>query len=114
MAGFIGLGASLEVLQSFGLSNTDDSLGKHVVDVTDLMVGALQKAGAVVHSERGPEISSGIVLLEVPGKEPVEVRKALLENKVITSCRGGHVRAAAHGYNNENDIDRLVETIKQM
>ena len=114
MAGFIGLGASLDLLQQFGLSPTDTTLGRHVVEVTDRMVQALSDAGVIVHSERAPDISSGIVLFEVPGKEPAEIRKALLENKVITSCRGGHVRAAAHCYNNDSDIDRMVETIKHV
>ena len=114
MAGFIGLGASLDLLQKFGLSCTDSTMGKHVVDVTDRMVAALDNEGVVVHSERGPDISSGIVLFEVPGNEPSVVRKSLLENKVITSCRGGHVRAAAHCYNNDSDIDRMVETIKKI
>ena len=113
-AGFIGLGASLDMLQQYGLSPSGNAIGQQVLNVSDMMVKALQEIGVVIHSERSPDISSGIVLFEVPGKEPVDVRQTLLDNKVITSCRGGHVRAAAHCYNNENDIDRLVETIKQI
>ena len=112
--GFIALGASLNWLQEFGLSTSSNTIAERVLAVSDEMVAALESAGAIVHSERGEGISSGIVLFEVPGRDPESVRNELLDNQIVTSFRGGHVRAAAHCYNNSNDIDRMVEIIKQI
>lgn len=113
MAGFIGLGASLQLLEEFGLSPTSNTIGDQVISVTDQLVDALTGIGAVVHSERGEDVSSGIVLFEVPGHSPQSLRHKLQEDGVVTSCRGGHLRAAAHGYNDASDIDRLIESIKK-
>lgn len=114
MAGFIGLGASLKTLSDFGLTPSSSPIGDRVVAVTDLICEALTNVGAVLHSERGEGINSGIVLFEMPGQDPSELRKRLMEKQVVTSYRGGHVRLAAHCYNDENDIDRLVETLKTL
>jgi len=39
-------------------------------------------------------------------------RKLLLEAGIVTSVRAKRLRIAAHAYNNSDDIDRLVETLK--
>ncbi len=114
MAGFIGLGASLGLLRDLGLGPQASAIGDRVVEVSGWLVEALSDIGVIVHSPRGDAISSGIVLFEVPGHEPMIVREKLLANHVVTSFRGGHVRAAVHGYNNGDDIDRLIETIKSI
>lgn len=114
MAGFIGLGASLQFLADFGLSARQSPIADRVIEVSDYLCQSLQDAGIVVHSERGLDVSTGIVLFEVPGQEPPEVRTRLLDNKVVISCRGGHVRAAVHAYNNADDVDCLVDTLKTM
>lgn len=114
MAGFIGLGASLQFLTDFGLTPNQSPIADRVIEVSDYLCQSLQDAGIVVHSERGPNVSTGIVLFEVPGQQPAEVRTRLLDQKVVTSCRGGHVRAAVHAYNNADDVDCLVDTLKTM
>ena len=114
MAGFIGLGASLKVLESMGLSSTSNAIGDRVIEVSDQLIKRLRECGAVIHTERGNGIDSGIVLFEIPGKEPAAVRKQLLDHQVITSCRGGHVRAAVHAYNNQEDIEKLIGGIQSI
>ena len=114
MAGFIGLNASLELLLEFGLTHTDSPIAERVIVVTDKIVASLTDANAIIHSPRNSNTSSGIVLFEVPGHDPVDVRLRLLDQKVVTSCRAGHMRVAAHCYNDGNDIDRLIETIKKI
>ncbi len=113
MAGFIGLNASLQLLTEFGLGTTNSTIGEQVIEVTDQLCDALQESGCLIHSPRGPGISSGIVLFEVPGKDPKWMRHRLMEDGVVASCRGGHLRAALHCYNNQNDIDRLVESLRK-
>ena len=112
-AGFIALGASLELLEQHGLSSTSCSIADQVISVSDQLCDALREVGAIIHSPRGPGISSGIVLFELPGKNPQTMRTKLLEDGVVTSFRGGHLRAATHCYNNASDIDRLIESVKK-
>jgi len=84
-----------------------------VISISDQLCDALTNIGATVHSNRGPDISTGIVLFEVPGQDPQSLRRKLLDDGVVTSVRGGHLRAAAHCYNDADDIDRLIESIKK-
>ncbi len=113
-AGFIALGASLDLLAEYGLTHNQSPVAKQVLKTSDTLCDALMAAGATVHSDREPDFRSGIVLFELAGHEPMVVRSAMLENMVNVSCRGGHVRAAVHCYNDGNDIDRLIETIGQL
>ena len=113
MAGFIGLGASLELLEEYGLSPSSAAIADRVISVSNQLCQALSEIGAIVHSPREPGVSSGIVLFEVPGQNPRSLRQNLLDDGVVTSFRGGHLRAATHCYNNASDIDRLVESIKK-
>jgi selenocysteine lyase/cysteine desulfurase len=113
MAGFIGLRASLELLTEFGLGPGSSPIGEQVVEITDVLCEGLQECGCRIHSPRGAGVSSGIVLFEVPGKDPKWLRQRLMDDGVVTSFRGGHVRASLHCYNDENDIDRLVESIRK-
>ena len=57
---------------------------------------------------------SGIVTFAVPGLEPAKIRKEALRQKVVVSCRDGGVRAAVHAYNDEDDIQRLLEVVRSM
>ena len=57
---------------------------------------------------------SGIVTFEVEGLEPATIRKEAMQQKVVLSCRDGGVRAAIHAYNDESDLQRLVDVVRSM
>ena len=84
MAGFIGLNASLELLLRHG----QEAIGRRVLEVTDLACERLAAAGAVVESDRTPPHASGIVSFHVPGRDPTELRKRLLEHNVVVQLQG--------------------------
>lgn len=109
MVGTTGLLASLQLLAETGLSSTSSQLADQVLNNTDLLCDRLQSAGAQIYSERNREQASGIVAFSVPVGDPAAVRQHLIHRGVITSCRGGVLRAALHAYNNQTDIDRLIE-----
>lgn len=109
IVGFIGLLGSLETLFEHGLSHQSDAVGQRVIEVTDLLVQRLQSLGGKVFSDRSLEsIKSGIVAFELPGCDSLKAKAALFEQGIIVSYRGGRLRAAAHAYNDESDIERLV------
>ncbi len=111
MVGFHGLGASLEWLLRFGAGPATSAIGERVVEVANLACESLQRAGARIVSPRMPPHESGIVVFDVPDRSPAAVRQACSNHQVVVSCRGGGVRISPHAYNNEADIDRLLEAI---
>lgn len=113
MPGMLGLGASIDLLQSFPTGE----VAAAVLAITDYAAERLTAAGATVASHRAPEPGghdprSGVLAFELPGRDPVEFRRLCLEQKIALSCRGGRLRAALHAYNNTQDIDRLFQLIQ--
>ena len=49
----------------------------------------------------------------IPDDRREEVLRRLSEAKIIVSLRDGAIRASAHLYNNEEDIEGLVEALPQ-
>lgn len=107
MPGLLALGASLELLAEFPVSEIAD----RVLSLTDNLCERLSAAGAVVASCREPEHASAIVSFELPGDNPAEVRRRCREHQVVLSCREGRLRVSPHAYNNDDDLDRLIEAI---
>ena len=107
-AGFIALGASLELLCRFPAQ----ARAERVLEITDLACKRLEGLGAVILSDRGShEHKSGIVLFELPGRDPQAIRRACFEKGVILSCRAGRLRVSPHVYNDLSDVDQLIEAI---
>ncbi|MFH1269410.1 MAG: aminotransferase class V-fold PLP-dependent enzyme [Planctomycetota bacterium] len=107
-AGMIGLCASMEVLAQFG----PEAMADRIVQITDLACRRLTDFGAVVVSDRAEERKSGIVVFELPGRDPQAVRQRCLEQGVVLSCRAGRLRISPHAYNSAGDIDRLLEALE--
>lgn len=108
MVGAIGLAASLELLARFGPA----AMCRRIFEVTDLACQRLQQIGARIHSDRGPEHKSGIVVFDLPGQDSAAIRKQCLQRGVVLSCRGGGLRISPHAYNDASDIDRLIEALE--
>jgi len=107
LVGVIALGASLDLLGRFG----SQAVSRRVLEITDLACRRLTELGAVVLSNRRPEHQSGIVLFDLPGRDPRALRRHCLGRGVVLSLRAGHLRISPHAYNDESDIDRLIEAL---
>lgn len=107
--GLLALAASVDLLARFGA----EALGKRIIELTDLACQRLEAIGAVIHSNRSWEQhNSGIVAFELPGRDPQALRRRCLERGVVLSCRGGRLRISPHAYNDEHDLDRLIEALQ--
>jgi selenocysteine lyase/cysteine desulfurase len=110
VAGLLALKASLDVLSRFPA----EQIAWRVLEITDYACRRLTEAGAIVLSDRSAEANkSGIVSFEVPGRDPVAIRRHSFENNVILSCRAGRLRISPHAFNDETDIERLIGSMKQ-
>ncbi len=109
MAGFIGLGASVELFLSLGVEN----IATAILDFTDLACEKLASTGAVLCSPREGENRSGIVSFELPQYDPDQFRKYCLTQRIALNCRAGRLRLSAHAYNTVEDLDGLLRSIEQ-
>jgi selenocysteine lyase/cysteine desulfurase len=69
------------------------------------------RAGLPIASCRDGNHRSGIVSFDVPGRDPLQVKKDCRARGVIVNARAGRMRAAPHAYCNDADIDRLLEAV---
>jgi selenocysteine lyase/cysteine desulfurase len=107
MVGCIGLGASLEMLRSLGVSSNSSPIAEVVLSLAHEARSLLAERGAEFISPCEPGYDSGIITFRVPGRDPHELRKRCLANGVALSVRGGGIRISLHGYNNIDDLQRL-------
>lgn len=115
MVGHLGLGASLALLNELGTA----AISAAVLEFTDRACEALEILGATIVShrdidDRGGAQRSGIVAFELPGRDPVPIRKHCLDHGVALSCRGGRLRISPHAYNNDDDLDRLIDALRSV
>ncbi len=110
-ANFIGalsLASSIELLERAGTAR----IAEHVLMLTDRLVDGLLRAGAELHTLRGPGISSGIVTFSMPGCESIALGKALQQaDGIVTTWRASGIRVAPHGYTTTEEIDHLVDAL---
>ncbi len=107
LAAIAGLAKSLELLVEIG----PEKISQRLLEMTDRLCERLSRAGLAVASCRDGDRRSGIVAFDVPGRKPLEVKKACKAQGVIVNARGGRMRASPHVYVNEADIDRLVAAV---
>jgi cysteine desulfurase/selenocysteine lyase len=76
--------------------------------LTDRLADGLARAGAMLSTERGAGISSGIVTFQLPGSDPVELGRHLGRAGFVTTYRASGIRVSPHGYNTEDEIDAFL------
>jgi selenocysteine lyase/cysteine desulfurase len=57
------------------------------------------------------EMSAGIVILNIPGKQPQDIYQKLYESYGIACAATGGVRLSPHIYNTLEDMDRIVAAL---
>jgi selenocysteine lyase/cysteine desulfurase len=116
--GQIGLCQSLGLLMDLGCHEPENSIANAVLDNADEIESRLASVGACVfrprHLDRQRHSMSGIVSFVLDGHDPVKVRKSLLDGGIVLSVRHDRLRVATHAYNNREDIDRLVERVREI
>ena len=109
MGALAAMGASIELLGRFG----PRAISQRVIEITDLACERLASIGAEIKSPRQSEAhKSGIVVFTLPGQDPEALKQRCLERGVALSCRSGMLRISPHAYNNEDDIERLIDALR--
>lgn len=102
--GIFALGAAIDLILELGV----EAIAERVLGLTETLVEGLHEAGATVVSPRGAE-ASGIVAFRW-GEEPARHTVARLRAKqMCLAARRGCARASPHFYNDESEIEALIE-----
>ena len=98
-----GAAAALKLLLNTGIENVE----KHVLGLTDHLIGRLNEKGLRIQTPLDPQCRSGIVNFLI--ENPQERTNELAKKGIIVSARSHGIRVSPHFYNTEEEIDRLVE-----
>ena len=105
MPGPLVLAASLALISSIGI----EAVARRVAGLSGRLRAGLQAQGFVLRSPADPKRCAGITLFEHMHPELLE--GTLSERRVHVSARQGGVRVSPHFYNDEADVDRLLEAL---
>ena len=111
MVGMLGLEASLQLLLDLGADR--GALAAPILHNVAYLAEQLKRLDAEFHLPSLEQHRSGIISFAWPGCDPVALRSRLLEAGVVLSVRQGKFRASLHAYNNEQEIERLVDALSE-
>jgi selenocysteine lyase/cysteine desulfurase len=99
------MGASLELILEIG----PEVIEKRVLDLANEVRRMTRALGGEPVSE-----NSAIVSVRFEGRDPSPLARALKEKRVLVAARHGLLRISTHFYNNEEDLDRLSEALREL
>jgi selenocysteine lyase/cysteine desulfurase len=122
-AGKIGLGVAVDYALEIGI----DAIRERIVELAERLRAALREIDGVTLLDRGAVLAA-TVTFTVDGVSPDEVQQRLEERAVNVSTMEASsayldygprglaetVRSSVHYYNDDNDLDRLVEGVKEI
>jgi cysteine desulfurase/selenocysteine lyase len=107
--GIYGLRAAIELLLEVGI----DTIRDRVLTLANRLADGLAREGFVIGSPR--PIASGIVGATPPDVESRSIlwyHRKLEEAQIVCSPREGMLRFSPHFYNDENEVDRVLEVVR--
>ncbi|MEM7125331.1 MAG: aminotransferase class V-fold PLP-dependent enzyme [Chloroflexota bacterium] len=114
LADQIAFGKALDIWEEIGWEN----VFRYLADYTDRMKAALLEIpGLVLETPMPYEQSSGIVTFSLPGHGSLDIHGHLQALGVIVSPLEkdtAMIRVSTHVFNNENDLERLLDGVRQL
>jgi selenocysteine lyase/cysteine desulfurase len=105
-AGMFALGASVDLMTSLGMKSIED----RVLELNRYLTQRLAASGQKILSPLFEEsMRSAETLVEVAN--PAEVVDKLAAQKIIVTQKPQGIRVATHFFNNEADVDRLIDAL---
>jgi cysteine desulfurase/selenocysteine lyase len=108
--GIYGLHAALELLHEIGI----DPIATELTRIAGILADKLEAIGYRLGTPR--PIRSGIVAAIPPAVETntlLRLHRRLEENGIVCAPREGMLRFAPHFYNDESEVDRVIEVLGQ-
>lgn len=105
--GIFGLVERISQLDRLG----GDWIENRVLDLNEMLCERAIGSGLEIVHQFERRSRSGIALLRKPGMEASEVNALLSRNRIFASIRSGSIRIAAHYYNTQEEIERIVSVV---
>lgn len=105
-AGMFALGAAVDLITSIGIKNIEE----RVLEVNRILTRRLSESGWKVLSPIADDRTRSAETL-VQADDPAGVVAKLAERKIIVTKKPQGIRVATHFFNNEDDIERLIEAL---
>lgn len=106
LVGMMGLLSAVELLLEVGV----EAIHARTLHLTDRLIADLERRGYRVVSNLDPARRSAILSFAVPG-DPQAAHARLQEAGVAVSLRETYIRVSPHGYNTEEEIDRVGQVL---
>ncbi len=108
--GMIGMESSIELFLKLGVEN----IFNHILKLQNIFIGEVKDSDFIIESNLEPIHRSNILIFSHKDRSQNEsVQKALEKENIFIALREGFLRLAAHIFNNEDDILKLVKALKQ-
>lgn len=104
-AGIFAMDASVELMQSIGMKEIE----ARALELNRFLTGRLEEIGWTVLSPLGDFRSAQTL---VAAKEPARVVSELAQQKIYVTEKPQGFRVATDFFNNEDDIERLIEALR--
>jgi selenocysteine lyase/cysteine desulfurase len=105
--GLWGLHASLGTILALGPQVVE----AHSLSLISRAIEGLKRKGYLIHSPQEERHRSGILTFRHPERSSEELNERLVEAGVDVTVRQGNLRIAPHFYNDDGDIDWLLEAL---
>ena len=105
-AGIFALGAAVDLIGQLGIKNIEE----RALQLNRLLTSRLIESGWKVLSPIADESTRSAETL-VAAEDPAAVVEKLAERKIIVTKKPQGIRVATHFFNDEEDIERLVEAL---
>jgi selenocysteine lyase/cysteine desulfurase len=86
-----------------------DVIERRVLDLAASARSRLRGLGAVVEDS-----DSQIVIAGLPGKDASRIATELRSQNVVVAARHGRLRISPHFYNNEDDLQRFEDSLREL
>ncbi|MBV8491739.1 MAG: aminotransferase class V-fold PLP-dependent enzyme, partial [Candidatus Eremiobacteraeota bacterium] len=110
LIGAVSLASAVELFERSG----KEAIAEHIIRLTDRLCDGLRELGAEIRTARGQGVSSGIVTFRIPGRDSIEIGRALEDERILTTYRSNGVRISPHGYNTVEEIDLCLRTLQRI
>jgi selenocysteine lyase/cysteine desulfurase len=108
MPGHQGFASSVELILELGPA----AVSARILDRAERVRELARSCGWTVAGSTRPADLSGIVPLEKAGVSPDAVARVGRSRGVVLSARRGRVRVSPHVYNDDDDLERLAELLR--
>ena len=105
-AGMFALGAAVDLMMQIGVRNIEE----RALSLNTLLTARLRDTGWTVLSPIADESMRSAETL-VAADEPAQVVAKLAERKIIVTEKPQGIRVATHLFNNEADVERLIDVL---